>query len=524
MINRPPSTRARSWISAKLLGLAAAAALGLTLFTSSPSHAQAPTAAPAAAEATAAAPAPEAAAAPAAEAPAVEAPKVPELTVDKGDTTWMLTSSALVLFMILPGLALFYGGLVRVKNMASMLMQVSTVGGIGIVIWALWGYSMSFTDGGGLNAYVGGLGKAFLNGVTPSTNVESFSVGVGMPELVYVVFQMTFAAITAALVLGGVAERMKFIGVVIFALLWSTFVYYPIAHMVWWWAGPLTAAQQDAAATVKSAGLIWQQGAIDFAGGTVVHINSGIAGLMGALIAGPRKGYGKESMAPHSLPLTVTGVGILWFGWFGFNAGSNLESNGYAALAMINTILAPAMAGLSWTLFEWVFRKKPTLLGAMSGIVAGLVVVTPMAGYAGPMGAIIAGLVVSPICLFFVSVVKNALKYDDSLDVFGVHCIGGITGALLTGLVVNPAWGGAGVVDYTTCAAHAYATCDAAAYDMVAQMTAQAKGVIITLLWSGVISAIIFFVLKLIGALRASEESEVEGLDIADHGERAYHN
>jgi len=503
--------------------VAAAAALGLALFTSTPSLAQdAAAAAPAAAEAVTAAPAPEATAAPVAEA----APAFPTLETsvpDKGDTTWMLFSTAAVLLMTIPGLALFYGGLVRSKNMVSMLTQVTVVASIGMIIWALWGYSMAFTDGAGLNAYVGGFSKAFLNGVTTSTVAESFSVGVVIPELAFVMFQMTFAAITAALVLGGVAERMKMIGVVLFAIIWPTLVYYPMAHMVWWWAGPIGAAQQDAAATVAGAGLIWQQGALDFAGGTVVHINSGIAALMGALIAGPRKGYGKESMAPHSLPLTLAGTGMLWFGWFGFNAGSNLESNAYAALAMINTFLAPAAAAVSWVAFEWIFKRKPTLLGAASGLVAGLVVVTPMAGFAGPMGALISGLVVSPICLLFCSAVKSALKYDDSLDVFGIHCVGGITGAILTGLVVNPAWGGAGVVDYTTCKA-ATLVCDVAAYDMVAQVTAQAKGVVITLLWSGILSAIIFFVLKLIGALRASEESEVEGLDIADHGERAYHN
>jgi len=522
MIKRPSSTRARSWISASLLGVAAAAALGLTLFTSSPTFAQdAAAVAPTVAEAVAAAP-DAVAAAPVEEA----APAFPELATsvpDKGDTTWMLFSTAAVLLMTIPGLALFYGGLVRAKNIVSMLTQVTVVVSIGIVIWALWGYSMAFTDGGGMNAYVGGFSKVFLNTVTTSTVAESFSVGVVIPELAFVMFQMTFAAITAALVLGGVAERMKMIGVVLFAIIWPTLVYYPIAHMVWWWAGPIGAAQQDAAATVAGAGLIWQQGALDFAGGTVVHINSGIAALMGALICGKRVGYGKESMAPHSLPLTLAGSGLLWFGWFGFNAGSNLESNAYAALAMFNTFLAPAAAALSWVAAEWIFKRKPTLLGAASGLVAGLVVVTPMAGFAGPMGALISGLVVSPICLLFCSAVKSALKYDDSLDVFGIHCIGGITGAILTGLVVNPAWGGAGVVDYTTCNA-ATLVCDVAAYDMVTQVTAQLKAVVITLLWSGVLSAIIFFVLKLIGALRSSDEAQVEGLDISDHGERAYHN
>ncbi len=514
MASQHKTVTKRSWRGA-LLALAA----GFLMLGAGEALAQAPEAAPPpAAEAAAppveAAPAPEVAA---------ETAAVPELTVDKGDTTWMLVSTALVLVMTIPGLALFYGGLVRAKNMVSKLTQVTVVTAIGVVIWALWGYSMSFTDGGGLNAFVGGFSKTFLSGVTVSTLVESFSVGVAIPELAFVMFQMTFAAITAALVLGGLAERMKMLGVVLFAILWPTLVYYPIAHMVWWWAGPLTAAQQDGAATIASAGLIWGFGAIDFAGGTVVHINSGIAALVGALIAGKRTGFQKEPMPPNSLPLTLTGTGLLWFGWFGFNAGSNLESNAYAALAMTNTFLAPAAAGLSWVVAEWVFKRKPTLLGAASGIVAGLVVVTPMAGFAGPMGAIISGLIVSPLCLLFVSTIKNALGYDDSLDVFGIHCIGGITGALLTGVFVDPALGGQGIVDYTTCAANGYATCDAVYPGLITQLTAQAKGVLVTLAWSGVISAVIFLVLKVIGVLRVSQEVEVEGLDVTEHNERAYH-
>ena len=436
-------------------------------------------------------------------------------TPDNGDTAWMLVSTILVLLMIVPGLALFYGGLVRSKNMLSILTQTLVVTCIVMVVWALWGYSMAFTDGAGLNLYVGGFSKALLKGVDTATVVETFSRGVVIPEIVFVAFQMTFAAITTALVIGGFAERMKFSAICVFSVLWPTLVYFPMAHMVWWWPGPEFASTNPADATVAGAGMIWGFGALDFAGGTVVHINAGIAALIGAILCGKRVGYKTESMAPHSLTLTMVGASLLWVGWFGFNAGSNLEANGYAGLAMLNTFLCTAAAGIAWPAFEWILKGKPSLLGAASGVVAGLVAITPAAGFAGPMGAIVLGLVVSPICLFFVSVVKNMLKYDDSLDVFGVHCVGGIIGAIATGILVDPALGGAGIVDYTAGGAAVYP-------GLVPQVIAQAKGVLTTVLWSGIGSTIVFGLIKLTIGLRVKEEVEREGLDIAEHGERAY--
>jgi Amt family ammonium transporter len=510
-----------SWLKSKgLAGLMLAATLaGAPL--AAPAFAQ--DAAPAAtvattAEAVPALAAPVEAAAPAPEPTAAAAP-IP----DKGDTTWMLVSTVLVLLMIVPGLALFYGGLVRQKNMLSMLMQVGVVTVIGMIAWLFWGYSLSFSDGGGLDKFIGGGGRLFLKDVTPASTVATFSTGVVIPELVFMAFQMTFACITAALVLGGVAERMKFAAVVIFAILWPLLSYYPLAHMVWWWAGPdaVAAAPKD---PIQS-GLLWGWGALDFAGGTVVHINAGIAALMGALILGPRKGFGTEPMPPHSLTLTMTGAGLLWVGWFGFNAGSNLEANGYAALAMVNTLVATAAAGISWVATEWVTRKRASALGLASGLVAGLVAITPAAGYAGPVGAVILGLVVSPVCVFFCSKIKNALKYDDSLDAFGIHAIGGILGAIATGLLVNPAWGGAGVVDYTTCGLDGdISTCDTAAYVLSTQVMAQVKAVLVSVTWSAVASSIVFFVIKYTVGLRSSLESEEEGLDISEFGERAYHS
>src|SRR5712675_408358 len=369
-----------------------------------------------------------------------------EPTVNKGDNAWMLTSTVLVLLMTIPGLALFYGGLVRSKNMLSVLMQVFYTVCIVTVIWALYGYSLAFTGG---SDFIGGFSKAFLMGVTPDSKAATFSVDANISELVYVCFQMTFAAVA------------------LFIPLWVTLIYFPIAHMVWYWAGPdaiqdaakaLAAAADGAAKTAAQAkldevnadpGSIFKKGAIDFAGGTVVHINSGIAGLVGALLVGKRTGYGKELMSPHSLTMSMIGASLLWVGWFGFNAGSNLEANGGAALAMTNSFVATAAAALSWMFAEWIIKGHPSVLGAISGAVAGLVAVTPAAGYAGPMGAIVLGLVVGVVCLFFCTVIKNALGYDDSLDVFGVHCIGGIVGALGTGILVNPALGGAGIMDYT---------------------------------------------------------------------------
>ncbi|HEY2248161.1 MAG TPA: ammonium transporter, partial [Bradyrhizobium sp.] len=374
-----------------------------------------------------------------------------EPTVNKGDNAWMLTSTVLVLLMTIPGLALFYGGLVRSKNMLSVLMQVFYTVCIVTVIWALYGYSMAFTGG---SDFVGGFSKAFLMGVTTDSKAATFSVDANISELVYVCFQMTFAAITPCLIVGSFAERTKFSAVALFIPLWVTLIYFPIAHMVWYWAGPdaisdavkaLAAAGSDAAAKAAAqakldevnadAGWIFKKGAIDFAGGTVVHINSGIAGLVGCLLVGKRTGYGKDLMAPHSLTMTMIGAALLWVGWFGFNAGSNLEANGTTALAFVNTMVATAGAALSWLLTEWIVKGKPSLLGICSGAVAGLVAVTPASGFAGPIGALVLGLVVSPACLFFVSGVKNALGYDDALDVFGVHCIGGIIGALGTGIL-----------------------------------------------------------------------------------------
>ena len=526
------------WGTGLKTGLAAIAA-AFIFTTLSPATAQPAPEAPPVVEAPAtpdaAAPAieaaPEAAAVEEAADPSVITAAAP--TVNKGDDTWMMVSTVLVLIMIIPGLALFYGGLVRTKNMLSVLMQVSTVTVIGMLAWAFWGYSLAFTDGGTMNMFIGGLSKMFLNGtqvVDPALSPDGFSLGATFStgtyihEIVFVCFQMTFACITAALVLGALAERVKFAGIVVFSVVWPLLVYYPIAHMVWFWGGP-DAVATHASDPVLNSGFLYGKGALDFAGGTVVHINSGIAALMGCIVLGPRFGYKKEPMSPHSLTMTMIGTGLLWFGWFGFNAGSNLEANFYAGLAMTNTFLATAAAGLSWMLVEWVTRRRPSLLGMCSGIVAGLVAVTPAAGFAGPMGAIILGFVVSPICIFFCSSVKKMLGYDDALDVFGIHCVGGIIGALGTGLVVNPAWGGAGVVDYVNCSADGavLVTCPVATYDMTAQMIAQATGVGTTLLWSGLVSLVIWFALKMLGLLRVSQETEEEGLDINEHGEAAYH-
>jgi ammonium transporter, Amt family len=442
--------------------------------------------------------------------PAATTPAAPVMTMDKGDNAWMLVSAALVLFMTVPGLGLFYGGLVRTKNMLSVLMQVLMIACVVALIWIVYGYSMAFTNGGGLNSFVGGFSKVFLNGVTTSSLAESFSKGVAIPELTFVVFQMTFACITPGLIVGAVAERVKFSAMILFAILWVTFVYFPIAHMVWFWGGP--------SAYGDPSGLIFGFGAIDFAGGTVVHINAGIAGLVGALMIGKRIGFKKELMAPHSMTLTMVGAAMLWVGWFGFNAGSNLEANSYASLAFINTFVATAAAGVSWCVVESLARGKASMLGAASGVVAGLVAVTPAAGFAGPVGSIVLGLLVSPICYFFVGAVKNKFNYDDSLDVFGVHCVGGVFGALMTGILVNPALGGAGIVDYSTADF-------AATYPGTAtQVFNQLKGVLVTLLWSGIGSAILWKIVDLIVGLRVSPEAEREGLDLSAHGEAAYHN
>ncbi|WP_431320726.1 ammonium transporter [Rhizobium sp. YTU87027] len=442
-------------------------------------------------------------------APAAAA-AAPAMTMDKGDNTWMLVSSALVLLMTVPGLALFYGGLVRTKNMLSVLMQVLTIAAVVALIWIVYGYSLAFTNGGSLNNYVGGLSKMFLNGVTTSSLAETFSKGVAIPELTFVIFQMTFACITPGLIVGAVAERIKFSAMILFAVLWVTFVYFPIAHMVWFWGGP--------SAYTDPSGLIFGFGAIDFAGGTVVHINAGIAGLVGAIMLGKRIGYKKEIMAPHSMTLTMVGASLLWVGWFGFNAGSNLEANAYASLAFINTFVATAAAAVSWCIVEALARGKASMLGAASGVVAGLVAVTPAAGFAGPVGSIVLGLLVSPLCYFFVGVVKNKFDYDDSLDVFGVHCIGGIFGALMTGVLVNPALGGAGIVDYST------ADFAATYAGTATQVFNQLKGVLVTLLWSGIGSAILYKIVDVVIGLRVTVEAEREGLDLSTHGEAAYHS
>jgi Amt family ammonium transporter len=428
--------------------------------------------------------------------------------IDPANTAWMLTSAVLVLFMTLPGLALFYGGLVRAKNMLSVLMQVFTICCLVMIIWVIYGYSLAFTSGP-FNSFVGGFSKAFLAGVDTSTVVETFSAGVVLPELVFVCFQMTFACITPALIVGAFVERIKFTAVLLFVALWVTFVYFPIAHMVWFWGGPSLYSDP--------AGLIFSFGAIDFAGGTVVHINAGVAALVGALLIGKRVGYPREPMPPHSMTLTMVGASLLWVGWFGFNAGSNLEANAYAALAMINTFVATAAATLAWIIIEAVKRGKASMLGAASGAIAGLVAVTPAAGFAGPMGAIVLGAAAGAGCYFAVTVLKNAIGYDDSLDVFGIHGIGGIIGAIGTGVLVNPALGGAGIVDYST------ADFAAGYAGTATQVLAQIKGVLVTIVWSGIGSLVIYKLVDLIVGLRPTPDAELQGLDLTSHGEVAYH-
>jgi ammonium transporter, Amt family len=468
-------------------------------------------------------------------AAAMAAPAFAAPVPNKGDTAFMMSSTVLVLLMTIPGLALFYGGLVRAKNMLSVLMQVFAIVCMVAIIWVVYGYSLAFTSGGAWNNYVGGLDKIFLRGVTGESTAATFSNGVVIPEVVYICFQMTFACITPALIVGGFAERMKFGALLLFIALWVTFIYFPMAHMVWYWAGPdaiadaakkLAEASADAKpaaqaaldAVMSDAGLAFQWGALDFAGGTVVHINSGIAGLVGALILGKRVGFGREQMAPHNLALTMVGASLLWVGWFGFNAGSNLEANGTAAMAMMNTFVATAAAALAWMLSEWSAKGKPSLLGLVSGAVAGLVAVTPACGFSGPMGSIVLGIVAGIVCFIFCTGVKNAIGYDDSLDVFGVHCVGGIVGALGTGILVAPFLGGAGIADY----ASKPGELAAGEYVMATQVFAQLKAVLLTLVWSGVGSAILYKIVDIIVGLRPDEQREREGLDITEHGERAY--
>ena len=453
-------------------------------------------------------------------------PAVLAAMTNKGDTSWMLISSVLVLMMSVPGLALFYGGLVRTKNMLSVLMQVFMIVSIAGLVWVGWGYSMAFTSGGEgpLAPFVGGFSKIFLTGVSASTYAATFSNNVYLPEFSFVVFQMTFAMITPALIVGAFAERVKFWPLMLFVVLWLTIVYFPIAHMVWYWAGPdflvdTVKKAADGSLISQDAGYLWGMGALDFAGGTVVHINAGIAGLVGCLMIGKRVGFGKEATPPHSLTMTMIGASLLWVGWFGFNAGSNLEANGVTAVAFINTMVATCAAAVSWSLVEQVHHGKPSMLGAATGAVAGLVAITPASGFAAPMTSIALGFLVSPICYLFVSTVKNKLKYDDTLDVFGVHCIGGIVGALATAVVAAPNLGGQGYFDYTVFPAVAVTP---EGYSISTQLLTQLKAVLITLVWSGGVSAVLFFAIGKVMGLRPSEEAEREGLDLNEHGERAY--
>ena len=479
----------------------------------------APVAAPAVA-------APAAAAAPAAMAaasePAPAAPAAAALVPNKGDTTWMMVSTLLVIMMTIPGLALFYGGLVRSKNMLSVLMQVMVTFSMIVVLWVVYGYSIAFTEG---NAFFGGFDRLFMKGIWDNAagtfaNAATFSKGVVIPEIVFAAFQATFAGITCTLIVGAFAERMKFSAVLAFMVLWFTFSYLPMAHMVWFWMGPDAYTGKDVVDAMNGkAGYIWQSGALDFAGGTVVHINAAVAGLVGAFVVGKRIGYGKESMAPHSLTLTMVGAALLWVGWFGFNAGSALEANGFAALAFMNTLVATAAAVLAWCIGETLMRGKASMLGAASGCVAGLVAITPAAGNVGIGGGLVIGLVAGFACLWGVNGLKKMLGADDSLDVFGVHGVGGIVGALLTGVFVSPSLGGPGfVADWTTAT-----MVTAADFSMASQVWIQAKAVLITVVWSGVVSFIAYKVVDLTIGLRVDEEAEREGLDIASHGETAYH-
>jgi len=434
---------------------------------------------------------------------------------DKADDAWLMTSSAFVILMSLPGLALFYGGLVRKKNMLSVLMQVFAVFSLVSILWVIYGYSIAFTEG---NPFFGSLSKVLLSGVTPDSLAATWSKDVFVHELIYVVFQGAFAAITCCLIVGAFAERMKFSAVLAFVVIWFTFAYTPIAHIVWYWDGPngYTDAEAAAVATAK-AGFMFAKGALDFAGGTVVHINAAIAGLIGAYFVGKRRGYGREALYPHSLTLTMVGASLLWFGWFGFNAGSALEANGIAGLAFINTWVATAAAAISWMFAEWIFKKHPSMLGAASGAVAGLVAITPACGFVGVGGALVIGLLAGVVCLWGVTGLKRMLGADDSLDVFGVHGVGGILGALLTGVFAAPSLGGTGVWDYV-------ANAVAPEYSIATQVWIQAQGVLTTVVISGAVAAIAYKLVDLTIGLRVDEEAEVMGLDISSHGERAYND
>jgi Amt family ammonium transporter len=456
--------------------------------------------------------------------PVAAAPAVVEAVApapNKGDTAWMMTATMLVILMTIPGLALFYGGLVRSKNMLSILMQVFMIFAVIVVLWCIYGYSLAFTEG---NRFFGSFDRLFLNGIWDPAKATfsyaaTFSKGVVIPEFAYVAFQATFAAITCGLIIGAFAERAKFTAVLLFVVLWFTFSYLPVAHMVWFWTGP-DAIKDAATATSEGlkAGFLFQKGALDFAGGTVVHINAAVAGLVGAYMIGKRVGYGKESMAPHSLTMTMIGAALLWVGWFGFNAGSALEAGDVAALAFINTLLATAAATVSWVFGEWMAKGKPSMLGGASGAVAGLVAITPACGFVGPMGALIIGLLAGVICLWGVNGLKRLLGADDSLDVFGVHGVGGILGALLTGVFAAPSLGGQGIFDYVT------NKMSTDPYSIMGQVTTQATAVITTIIWSAVVSVMAYKLVDLVIGLRVPEDEEREGLDITSHGESAYHS
>ena len=445
---------------------------------------------------------------------AAPAPVAAPIPPNKGDNAWVMVSAALVILMSIPGLALFYGGLVRTKNMLSVLMQVFVTFCLISVLWVVYGYSAAFTEG---NAFFGVLDKLFLKGITVDSVAATFTKGVNISELAYVIFQGAFAAITCGLIVGAFAERAKFAAILVFMVIWFTLSYIPMAHMVWYWAGPdayIDAAAGEAAG--KTAGFLFQKGALDFAGGTVVHINAAIAGLVGAYMVGKRTGLGNVAMAPHSLTFTMIGASLLWFGWFGFNAGSALEASGGAALAMVNTWVATACAALSWMFAEWILKGKPSMLGAAAGAVAGLVAITPAAGFVGITGSIIIGLLAGVICLWGINGLKKILGADDSLDVFGVHGVGGILGAMLTGVFADPALGGTGVYDYV-----ANKVGD---YDMTAQLISQAWGVGTVIVWSGVVSLVAYKLVDIVIGLRVPEEEEREGLDLTSHGETAYHH
>ncbi len=431
----------------------------------------------------------------------------------------MFTATLLVILMTIPGLALFYGGLVRTKNMLSVLMQVFTIFSLIVVLWCVYGYSIAFTEG---NAFFGSFGRALLNGIyDPVAGTfaygATFSKGVVIPEFIFVAFQGTFAAITCGLIVGAFAERAKFSAVLAFIVIWFTFAYLPMAHMVWFWTGPDAITDAASVGTeAAKAGFIYQKGALDFAGGTVVHINAAVAGIVGAYMIGKRVGYGRESMAPHSLTLTMVGASLLWVGWFGFNAGSALEAGDVAALAFINTLLATAAATISWVFAEWIVKGKPSMLGAASGAVAGLVAITPAAGFVGPMGGLVIGLLAGVVCLWGVTGLKRLLGADDSLDVFGVHGVGGILGAVLTGVFASPSLGGQGIWDYV-------ANKGSPDFSIGGQVITQLTGVGITILWSGIVSIVAYKLVDIVIGLRVPEEQEREGLDITSHGESAYH-